>query len=1145
MHLVFILFRFLWVTTKLDGYCRKKDEKDIWQELECPQKFPPATLNGLYDQQYEEIRNSGDTGRDIAERALKLLFCGRKQLSKTAFLEASFGLEERSFDRTAEKLTEFCCGLALWDERMGVFRFSHPTVRDYLEQEGYEIHGHNTIAEECLKHLLDHPEPREPIEPERGRSSSRESSGSSRSDRSRRSSRSNRSLHRSQSRDRFEDENKAGGVRYIRENRHAPGPDVGRPTKTTMFKKPIMVANQLVQSFYDYATIYWTVHCSLSSNLGDLKVWVDFKENEDAFQAWVANAEILLGQHPWGFFDFRVESQIDHSLCSPFFRVESRIHRSQSRLFFVGCAFGFTEFLNLRNNKKRRTRTAIQRTTLIIPPEMLRKNRRGLTGLQVACKFGQFDVARMLLIHNAGVEDKDENGMTALHYAVENVREGSEKKALDLVNLLIREGGKSQVSTKLLIAAARHPNYAVDLLNSVLPAREGQINWEVLKSAAGNRDRAKELVQLLLKSTGVRVIEKVEKVLIAAVTNPYCSEELLNLLLKLDRGTAVTEEVLVTAAKWSNKQIIYMKKATWNQRKKAWKLLLGHSEGVRVTAKVLEAAMAAEDKELVRYLLSQSEGIITEEVVEAAVASMLCPYELLGVLLSRQGKVPVTEKVLKAALESPTANKALLGALWTQVGGGRVRVTGETLKTIATNQEKGGELLQFLLEHDAQLEISDEVIIDVALGGNTEVLESLLVQLKPALVQENVFRSVVSDLARKEFVETTLETYSKMVAAGQLQEAEIPTMQSDLQDNLMKNVVQLMLNYGGMVTGDIIKEAASVQGKRVMKLLLKASRGPIEITEAIVVAAARNRVYGHNVLAALSQETSISRFTEAAAITAAASGSLETLAFLLDLSDPPAQVKKAVFINATRNYDAKVQQFVFRRYTDLPMTEDEEHQILLQAAKNSDNVFQFILEQSRTIPMHEDLVEAVAENCARVETMDMLLTRTASSYWKVKQVMIAAAKNRHDVNIINYLLDKNQVEGGDIDIDKEMLCAAACNPVVAAETLRVLFNRCEDRKLKNLIDSDILEIAASNGSEAPEALKVLLLEVSSSKLVTWRVILGAINNKAAAPEAVQVLLEVDGVRPQISHRTFREAAGKTKWNTELMEVLKKGKYTPP
>lgn len=89
----------------------------------------------------------------MAEKALTLVLYATEPLSPEAFITAS------SFPSTADDLTlpvlvDICQGLVVLDEGLGVVRFAHFSVQEFLLKEIFVEEGHATVADVTLNLLL-------------------------------------------------------------------------------------------------------------------------------------------------------------------------------------------------------------------------------------------------------------------------------------------------------------------------------------------------------------------------------------------------------------------------------------------------------------------------------------------------------------------------------------------------------------------------------------------------------------------------------------------------------------------------------------------------------------------------------------------------------------------------------------------------------------------------------------------------------------------------------------------------------------------------------------------------------------------------------------------------------------------------------
>jgi hypothetical protein len=127
-------------------------ERDVRERL---QHLPPG-LTETYSTIYQQVVGlPGADSRNTAQRALRLLLCAQKQLSIEEFLAAA-SLESRTrFNEvSSQKMLDMCCNLVVLDDQMGVFRFAHLSVREYLEERQADAVALAHALTADLSHLL-------------------------------------------------------------------------------------------------------------------------------------------------------------------------------------------------------------------------------------------------------------------------------------------------------------------------------------------------------------------------------------------------------------------------------------------------------------------------------------------------------------------------------------------------------------------------------------------------------------------------------------------------------------------------------------------------------------------------------------------------------------------------------------------------------------------------------------------------------------------------------------------------------------------------------------------------------------------------------------------------------------------------------
>jgi hypothetical protein len=118
----------------------------------------PAKLEVLYDELHEKIsKYQSKTDRRIARNILSWLLCAQRRLKSREFLAAvAMSPTGRSSQVTKDQALDLCCNLIIFDATLDTFRYSHLSVREFLEsREEYNSTAINALAaESCLLGLI-------------------------------------------------------------------------------------------------------------------------------------------------------------------------------------------------------------------------------------------------------------------------------------------------------------------------------------------------------------------------------------------------------------------------------------------------------------------------------------------------------------------------------------------------------------------------------------------------------------------------------------------------------------------------------------------------------------------------------------------------------------------------------------------------------------------------------------------------------------------------------------------------------------------------------------------------------------------------------------------------------------------------------
>jgi hypothetical protein len=267
-----------------------------------------------------------------------------------AFLDAP--LSEEIPRPTARQLISSCEGLIIEDLTSDCVRFLHLTVEQYLwGKVGYKAEAHAVTASLCLAKMstskrassLPFISDERPIQTwERGRSRSREPVIKRRASSDRLSIRSS-SMSRRRSRigsdcagsgndsdsGRSGSEFRGGVNRSSQSSRRNDSPNksaaLSRKSKrgttgTRAYPRP----DEPIQDFREYASLYWATHCSMSGDrislvtgLNNMLLYLVLMNLNHQFPCWIANVRKLFSQRPLGFYDERVERELEKCISEP------------------------------------------------------------------------------------------------------------------------------------------------------------------------------------------------------------------------------------------------------------------------------------------------------------------------------------------------------------------------------------------------------------------------------------------------------------------------------------------------------------------------------------------------------------------------------------------------------------------------------------------------------------------------------------------------------------------------------------------------------------------------------------------------------------------------------------------------------------
>ncbi|KAH7132739.1 hypothetical protein EDB81DRAFT_114385 [Dactylonectria macrodidyma] len=144
---------FRWVSLQLHALQQHRTDEAILERL----GRLPRTLAELYQEVLSKIENfEAEADRQLARNALSWMLCSRAQLRSDDFLAAVSVTKDRSTSAISrDQLLHLCCNLVNFDSTIDAFRFSHLSVREFLEEQGMygPASANALVAEACLLHI--------------------------------------------------------------------------------------------------------------------------------------------------------------------------------------------------------------------------------------------------------------------------------------------------------------------------------------------------------------------------------------------------------------------------------------------------------------------------------------------------------------------------------------------------------------------------------------------------------------------------------------------------------------------------------------------------------------------------------------------------------------------------------------------------------------------------------------------------------------------------------------------------------------------------------------------------------------------------------------------------------------------------------
>ncbi|KAI9787978.1 MAG: hypothetical protein M1816_007282, partial [Peltula sp. TS41687] len=684
-----------WASLQLQNLCSFKLDADICDHLG---RLPP-TLETLYSELYDKVSaEPAEFGNGIFRNVLTWLLCAQRTLKRAEFLAAISIIANKDFELVSkDEVLELCNNFVVFDTQLDTFRFTHLSVREFLEKrpEYTAIATNSLVAEICLLILI--------------------------------STTPN-----------------SAAERFLSE--HGQHPIKGSCN---------------MNDFGQYPKLYWAKHCQLAADArahGSLKDAFQFflssgADPTSAFSMWISqSSELLTSNIEWdlyyrlqdikaasasnifvaGSFDFPEVLEDEHERKSSF---ANHTNSWGADIIEVCMKHGscktMIRLLDLQGDDIKITEEGVKAAAgdYESGEEVMRllldkrgeevKITEGVVEAAAGNSWSGEKVVRLLL-DQRGEEVKITEGV--VEAAARNFRSGEE-----VMRLLLDRRGKEVMITEGVVEAAAGNDESGEKVMRLLLHRRGEevkITEAVVEAAAGNNESGEKVKRPLPPPRKIKIGEEVMRVLPAR--NFKSGEEVMRLLLDR-RG----EEVKIT-------------QGTLGSGEKVMRLLLHRrGEKVKITEGVVEAAAGNSwsGEKVMRLLLHRrgEEVKITEGVVKAAAGNDESGEEVMRLLLNRRGEeVKITEGVLEAAARNLNSSEEVVRLLLDRRGE-EVKITEGVLEAAARNFNSGEKVMRLLLDRRGEeVKITERVV--KAAAANESSATPAIVQAAVAAGQERVLR---------------------------------------------------------------------------------------------------------------------------------------------------------------------------------------------------------------------------------------------------------------------------------------------------------------------------------------------------------------------------------------------------------------------
>ncbi|KAG5772021.1 hypothetical protein H9Q72_001634 [Fusarium xylarioides] len=990
----------------------------------------PRTLEETYNEILDKIQNMVTIAdRQYARNALSLLLCARKQLKSEEFLTLVSTTEGGSpYPISHGQLLQICPEFVMFDSGVDTFRFSHLTVREFLEvQEFYGSTSSNAVAAEACLSMLFERATQTSIETlfeypylfwaEHARAASPE-----------RSSRLGELLRR------FLGDEKTGSSFY---RWHTTVEEILEPIDS--FQLLDYDARLRLNSALAYVPrVLLTV--SAYDLFGTLspEQWTELAHKPSKNREGKSHHEVILRYGNSESLEWLYQNDSSFEVTEKSIEAAARnsVHGKEIVAFLLA----------------NRTRTDIQITNGMVRAAASNRN----SGEDIMALLLENDAIKIIITEEITDAIAENFGRTTFQ------------------QLCDRAAGGISIGEGAFIAAAENRQYSEEITAMLLEQSEGEIIVpETTISIMAAAVRGKEILELLFGHPRVRILVT-EDVLKTGAKDRFMNEEAWTYLLK-KRGPEVlmNEDIVKYAAtnpRMGNKlikrlldecgPIIPTTPAVVNAivghlDKPTIELYLNMTGAImRITKALIDKAAENPFNQMDELALLLERGIIEDEKIEELMPSIVrgCSVTTFQEFLHRTGtQIQINEQIVEGAAQHKFYQVEMLALLLERQGGG-IPITDLVIESALRHDGDHPETLDLLVEKSADtIPMTTRSITMIARLGSVSAFQKLMDQRA-----------------------------SDVPFAGEVIEA------ISFASRNREERYRILFEKGIVTTGavsEVTKSALSHMGPSILKQFIDQNEIDIEITEENVLAAAKNWGNQSDVMKLMLERRDRSvPISERTIIAIANYFEVVILQQIFDEGDTNIRISQELLQAAAANYpygEEVVSFLLDKQVEDLPVTEE-----IVEAAANNwltgKDVLALLLErQDGMIPVTDKSLYTMIGNWNGIGMLMLVLERCRPKISVTEQVIEEAARNSTEA--LETLLERR---GKDFEMTERIVNAIAGKGWLDKRRLAVLLDKCGpeihitehtvERILRNKYESvEILALFLQRGISIPVTEEIL------------------------------------------------------------------------